>query len=99
MEVSKSFVELTGPVRFSAPTYEVVLAGDRAIRVPAQFDPQILSRLIVSCKLAGVDPFAWLKDVLTRMPTHPTNRVAELIPREWRKRQGPQISPATPAVA
>ena len=29
VEVSKSFVELTGPVRFSAPTYEVVLAGDR----------------------------------------------------------------------
>lgn len=45
-KLSKSFVELTGSIAFSAPTYEVVLAGDRAIRVPAKFDPHVLSRLI-----------------------------------------------------
>lgn len=58
-----------------------------------------LLSLIVSCKLAAVDPFAWLKDVLARMPTHPVDRIGELIPREWKKRRDPQISPATPAAA
>jgi transposase len=59
----------------------------------------ILLGLVVSCKLADIDPFAWLKDVLTRIPTHPAERMDELIPREWKKRFGPQISPATPAAA
>ncbi len=60
---------------------------------------QILLGLIVSCKLAGVDPFAWLKDVLSRVPTHPTDRIGELIPREWKKRFSPQTTPATPTAA
>ncbi len=48
----------------------------------------ILFRVVVSCKPAGVDPFAYLKDVLTRIPTHPADRRHELIPREWKKRFG-----------
>ena len=48
----------------------------------------ILFSLIVSCKLAGVDPFAYLRDVLMRIHTHPTERVQDLIPREWKTRFG-----------
>ncbi len=59
----------------------------------------ILLGLVVSCKLAGVDPFAWLKDVLSRLPTHPADRIGELIPREWKKRFSPQSVPATPTAA
>ena len=59
----------------------------------------ILLGLMVTCKLAGVDPFAWLKDVLSRIPTHPADRVGELIPREWKKRLGSQTTPTTPAAA
>ena len=59
----------------------------------------ILFSVVVSCKLVGVDPFAYLKDVLTRISTHPADRVHELIPREWKKRFAPQASPATPAAA
>ena len=59
----------------------------------------ILLGLIVSCKLAGVDPFAWLKDVLSRIPTHPADRIGELIPREWKKRFDSQTTPATPTAA
>ena len=54
----------------------------------------ILLGLIVSCKLADVDPFAWLTDVLTRIPTHPAERMDELIPREWKKRHASQTTPA-----
>jgi hypothetical protein len=46
----------------------------------------ILFSVIVSCKVAGVDPFAYLREVLMRMHTHPADRIHELIPREWQKR-------------
>jgi transposase len=59
----------------------------------------ILFSLIVSCKLAGVDPFAYLRDILPRLDSHPADRIHELIPREWQKRFAPQTSPATPTAA
>jgi len=49
----------------------------------------ILFSVIVSCKLADVDPFAYLQDVLTRVGTHPSSRVHELAPREWKKHFAP----------
>ena len=58
----------------------------------------ILFSVVVSCKLHGVDPFAYLRDVLMRIQTHPASRVGELIPREWQKRFGVHSIPmAQPA--
>ncbi|MBA3588094.1 MAG: transposase domain-containing protein [Methylibium sp.] len=28
-------------------------------------------------------PWAYLKDVLTRLPTHPNSRIDELLPHRW----------------
>jgi hypothetical protein len=39
--------------------------------------------LIQSAKLNGHDPYAYLKDVLTRLPTHPNNRIEDLLPHRW----------------
>jgi transposase len=39
--------------------------------------------LIQSAKMNGHDPYAYLKDVLTRLPTHPNNRTEELLPHRW----------------
>jgi len=39
--------------------------------------------LIESCKLSGVEPWAYLKDVLMRIWTHPADRIAELMPKNW----------------
>jgi transposase len=39
--------------------------------------------LIESCKAAGVEPFAYLTDVLTRLPGLPAERAAEFTPRAW----------------
>lgn len=39
--------------------------------------------LIQSAKLNGHDPHAYLKDVLTRLPTHPSSRIEELLPHNW----------------
>lgn len=43
--------------------------------------------LIQSAKLNGHDPFAYLKDVLTRLPPHLASQIYELLPHRWR----PQI--------
>lgn len=39
--------------------------------------------LIQSAKLNGLDPYAYLKDVLLRLPTLPARRVDELLPHRW----------------
>jgi transposase len=49
-------------------------AGQRAAAVMS---------LIQSAKLNGHDPHAYLKDVLTRLPTHTNSRLDELLPHRW----------------
>jgi len=39
--------------------------------------------LIQSAKLNGHDPYAYLKDVLERLPTQPASRIEELLPHRW----------------
>jgi len=39
--------------------------------------------LIQSAKLNGHDPHAYLKDVMTRLPTHKDSRIGELLPHRW----------------
>jgi len=43
----------------------------------------VIYSLITTCKLLGIEPFAYLRDVLERLPTHPAERIAELTPRKW----------------
>jgi transposase len=40
--------------------------------------------LIVTCKMNGVDPQAWLADFLALIAGHPMHRLDELLPRNWR---------------
>ena len=40
--------------------------------------------LIQSAKLNGHDPYVYLKDVLTRLPTQRASRIVELLPHRWR---------------
>jgi hypothetical protein len=42
-----------------------------------------LYSLVASCKRHQVDPFAYLKDVLERLPTHPATALSELLPDAW----------------
>jgi transposase len=51
--------------------------------------------LIVTCKMNGVDPQAWLADVLARIAAHPAHRIDELLPWNWRK--GKKDAPALAA--
>ena len=52
------------------------LAGQRAA---------IVMSLVQSAKLNGHDPWAYLSDVLERLPSHPNNRIEELLPHRWAK--------------
>ena len=37
-----------------------------------------------TCKQNDVEPFAWLKDVISRIPDHKANRLMELLPQNWK---------------
>ena len=50
------------------------LAGERAA---------VVMSLLQSVKLGGHDPYAYLKDVLTRLPTQLNSRIEELLPHHW----------------
>lgn len=54
----------------------------------------IILSLIETCRRHGVEPFAYLRDVLSKLPTHPTDRLLELVPDLWKT----IISPAPPAI-
>jgi transposase len=45
----------------------------------------ILLSLVNTCKNLGMDPFAYLRDVIDRISAHPRSRVCELTPRQWLK--------------
>jgi transposase len=39
--------------------------------------------LIETAKLNGIDPQAWLADMLARLPDHPAKRITDLLPWNW----------------
>lgn len=61
------------------------LAGKRAAMVMS---------LVQSARLHGHDPWAYLKDVLERLPLHPNHRIEELLPHRW---QAPGVVPSAAA--
>jgi transposase len=43
-----------------------------------------ITSLIRSAQLNGHDPYAYLKDVITRLPTQRASDIAELLPHRWK---------------
>jgi hypothetical protein len=43
----------------------------------------ILYSLVQSCRLSGLDPFLYFRDVSRRLPTHPQRLIGQLTPRGW----------------
>ena len=50
------------------------LAGQRAA---------IVMSLVQSARMNGHDPWAYLSDVLQRLPTQPNSRIEGLLPHRW----------------
>jgi transposase len=44
----------------------------------------MLYSLFATCKLHDINPYEWLKHVLTVMPTLPVSRIKELLPQNWK---------------
>jgi hypothetical protein len=63
-------------------------AGDRSA---------ILYTIVECCRRRGLDPFAYLRDVLTRLPTMTTDQIREVTPEGWAKARNAR--PAANAVA
>jgi hypothetical protein len=43
----------------------------------------ILFSITATCRGLGIDPFAYLRDALDRVCTHPARRIVELLPDRW----------------
>jgi transposase len=43
----------------------------------------MLYSLLSTCRLHGINPFIWLRDILQRIPSHPINKIEELLPQNW----------------
>jgi transposase len=44
----------------------------------------VIYSVVESARRHGLDPFAYLRDLLDRLPTHPQTRMAELLPDRWK---------------
>jgi transposase len=40
----------------------------------------VLRSFVATCQRIGIDPFTWVKDVLSRIASHPITRLTELLP-------------------
>jgi transposase len=43
----------------------------------------MLYSLLGTCKMHGIEPYIWLKDVLKTIATHPINKIDQLLPHRW----------------
>lgn len=44
----------------------------------------IIYSLLTTCEQHGVNPWEYLQDVLTRLPTHPYSKIDDLLPYHWK---------------
>jgi len=52
---------------------------------------------IASCQMNNVEPFAYLVDVLGRLPHTPHEQLVDLLPHRWKPSTAPSVSPADEA--
>jgi len=56
-----------------------------------------LFSLMTTCKRLGVEPYAYLHDVLRRLPNHPNKDIWQLTPRGWKETFGAESAPPQPS--
>jgi hypothetical protein len=45
----------------------------------------LMMSVCTTCKELGIDPQAYIRDVLDRVSTHPAKRIEELLPDRWQE--------------
>jgi transposase len=53
----------------------------------------IIYSLVASCKLNGIDPYAYFNDVLRKISTHPASKIDHLLPSNWTHPAKPAAQP------
>ena len=66
------------PLAMTRKNYLFVGSDSGGIRAAAMYT------LIESAKMSGLDPEAYLRDVLARIADHPINRIGDLLPWNWK---------------
>jgi len=56
-----------------------------------------LFSLMITCKRLGVEPYAYLHDILRRLPSHPNKDIWQLTPRGWMETFDPKTPPPGPS--
>jgi hypothetical protein len=51
----------------------------------------VMYTLIENCRMHGVEPYAYLKDVLERLPTTTNQQVGQLTPLNWKSARQPEL--------
>ena len=52
---------------------------------------------MITCKRLGVEPYAYLDDVLRRLPSHLNKDIWQLTPRGWQETFAPKSPAASPS--
>jgi transposase len=80
LEIDNNLVEnAIRPVALGRKNY--LFAGSQL----AAKNAGIFYTLFTNCKIHGIDPYEWLRDVLDRIASHPINRIEELLPQKWKE--------------
>ncbi len=51
----------------------------------------VIYSVITSCRNRGIDPFAYLRDVLTRLPSMTNHQIPEITPAAWSASRAPSV--------
>lgn len=79
LEIDNNLVEnALRPVAIGRKNY--LFAGSHR----AAQNAAMLYSFLGTCKINNVNPFEWLEDILNRIPTHPVNKLEELLPNRWK---------------
>ena len=80
IEIDNNLIEnAIRPIALGRKNYLFAGSHDAAQRAA------IIYSLLGTCKKHDMNPYEWLRDVLTRIPTHPHKRLDELLPHCWQK--------------
>jgi hypothetical protein len=58
----------------------------------------VLFSVTSTCQRLGVEPWAYLQEVLTRLPTTPAGQLGDLLPCHWRVAPSPQGTTLAPPI-
>ena len=84
LEIDNNLVEnAIRPVALGRKNY--LFAGSHR----AAQNAAMLYSFLGTCKINSVNPYEWMTDVLNRIPSHPVNKLEELLPNKWKSATTP----------